>query len=104
MSRHFNKTEDLGMWIEAHVEGKDDYVSVMTAVYWFIASQEALFILNACDTKDITAMLLDGTQKINGSQEYVDNYLDTCYDDLNEEGIEEANELLITNLKTHFGL
>ena len=96
MSREFNNIHDLGTWVEAHVEDKDTYAEVREAVFWFI--------INTYDTKDVASMLLEGTPTIRNNQEYVDNYLDTLYDDLDEEEIEEANELLITNLKAHFGL
>lgn len=104
MSREFIRTEDLGMWIEGNIEDKNTYPEVMEAVFWFIACQEASVILSSYTTKDMAGMLLGGAPKIENSQEYVDNYLDTLYDDSTEEEIEEANKLLIENLKTHFGL
>lgn len=57
---------------------------------WFVCYQNASMIFNGYTTKDLAAMLRDGVDPTNDIVA-VQEYLNTLYDDMDEEDCQEAD-------------
>lgn len=90
----FNKlttAEELKQFVAEHLSEEDRDFNV----YWFVALFEARSLLDSCSTKDIASMLMGGCPKID--DEYVVNFLETLYSELEGLTPEEVERYIDEN-------
>lgn len=72
----------------------------LASVYWFVAMQEAIQLIDA-GTKDLANLLLGGSKPIDDA--YVADWLESCYEQTEQGGVEcyvDFNEAF----KRHYGI
>lgn len=80
--------EELKQFVAEHLSEEDRDFDV----HWFVATYEARSLLDSCTTKDIASMLMGGCRKID--DEYVVNFLETLYSDLEGLTDQEVEEYI----------
>ncbi|RLD74874.1 MAG: hypothetical protein DRJ15_17795 [Bacteroidetes bacterium] len=97
----------LGAWIEKHCENVFSYSDVKSAMYWFIATQQAT-ILDGMNGREAAELFLEGIKPIDDNDDGVNDWLEIFYEsfefDDDEQNIDEAEADLLYALNNHFDL
>ena len=98
---------DIGSWICENVPTVDQqYRNVVDLMIWFVCMRQAASVSSNFSLKDIASLFSDGITPIK-TESQVQNWLDTCWEDVDsddEEGILEVNTEIVDSLKLHFGV
>ncbi len=97
--------KQLCAWIKKNAPKDKRDGTIENAAYWFVAYREAAWMHDVNMVKDWAHVLLNGLPPIKDDPEAVTEFLGRALDP-EESGVdgEEAEEVLIATLNTHFGI